>query len=188
MSSQVQVVNQALILIGADEIMSIDEASTQARKAKQIWHDIVESVQRCHPWKCCLARASLAMLTSTPAFGYAFQYQLPSNPYCLRVLEMDSPELRFTVEGRLLLTDEETANILYIAKVEDVTQWDALLRRAVSCLIASDLAYSIAQSAKLAETRYALFKEALRDARTINAQEGSPPEPDMTSSWLSARY
>jgi hypothetical protein len=175
-------------MIGADEIMSIDEASTQARKAKQIWSDTIESVQRSHPWKCCLSRASLAMMSSTPAFGYAYQYQLPTNPYCLRVLEMDSPELQFTVEGRLLLTDEETANILYIAKIEDVTQWDALLRRAVACLLASDLAYPIAQSARLADIRYTLFKEALRDARTINAQEGSPPEPDTSSSWISARY
>jgi hypothetical protein len=47
-----------------------------------------------------------------------------TNPYCLRVLEMEYPDYIFKVEnvathGRVLLTDEGTAKILYIARITD---------------------------------------------------------------------
>lgn len=186
MESQVAVVNTALIMIGSDEIIDIDEDSTPARKAKALWAGTRDAVMRTHPWKCCLARASLAMATATPAWGYSYQFQLPTDPYCLRVLRMQDLGQTYTVNGRMLLTDWSEANILYIARVTDVASWDALLKETIAARLAADLAYPIAGSSKLADSMLALYERKLREARSINAMEGTPDEFEV-SEWVDSR-
>lgn len=185
-TSVVSVVNMALTMIGADPIMSIDEDSTPAKKSKLLWDLTRDEVQRAHAWKCCLQRAELALMSDTPAFGYSYQYKLPTNPYCLRVLQMEEVSYIFTVEGRALLTDESTAKILYIKRAEDVASWDSMLKTAIAAKLAAYLAYPIAGSATLAETREKIYLAMLRDARSINAQEGTPPVYEVNE-WINSR-
>jgi hypothetical protein len=185
-SSQVSVINQALSLIGADPIMDINENSKPAKFAKILWDDTRDALQRLHPWKCCLKRQSLALMNTAPISGWSYQYTLPTNPYCLRVLQMEEAEYTYTVEGRALMTDETEAKILYIGRVEDVVLWDALLRKLMSYKLSADLAYPIAASATLAKVREEAFVEALKEARSIDGMEGPLPA-FIADDWINAR-
>ena len=54
----------------------------------------------------------MAQLAAAPAYGYDHAYQLPTSPYCLRVLELyeereDGDD--WLIEGRSLITDADTA-------------------------------------------------------------------------------
>lgn len=186
MESQTAVVNKALILIGVDEIISIDENSTPARKAKVLWPGTRDAVMRSHPWKCCTFRATLAQATETPVWGYSYQYQLPTNPYCLRVLQMEALDYIWTVQGRYLLTDEGTANILYVGRVEDVPSWDALLKDAIAARLAAELAFPLAGSSSLRETMFEFYKKLLAEARSVSAMEASAPVTEAND-WLDSR-
>ena len=186
LDSEVAVCNKALLLIGQPQIISLDEDSKAARHCNALYGQARDAVERAHPWNCCDARASLARLEDPPEFGYAYQYQLPTKPYCLRALHMENREHKFKVSGRKLLTDEGTCNLVFIARVEDVTQMDALLKEAIAARLASELAYPIARSNQLTTTRWEIYERVLAEARSIDGQEGTP-EQFEGETWLDAR-
>ena len=83
MASTVDIANFALNNLGASNITSLDENSKAARVVNQRYESVRDAVFRAHPWNCLINRASLAQETTTPAFGYTFQYALPTDPFCL---------------------------------------------------------------------------------------------------------
>jgi len=133
MTSTVDIANYALNIIGASNISSFDENSKVGRLVNQRYEGVRDAVFRSHPWNCLIRRAELAQEVETPTFGYAYQYNLPTDPFCLRVLEFSNGSLSYpqdnmtsntggpvyVIEGRKLLTDEGTARIKYIARITD---------------------------------------------------------------------
>ena len=91
------------------------------------------------PWNCLIKRADLAKDASGPTYGYSNSYTLPTDPFCLRVLEFSNGTSTypfdnltnntggsvFVIEGRKLLTDEDTAKIKFVARTEDPNEYDA---------------------------------------------------------------
>jgi hypothetical protein len=156
MTSTVDIANYALNIIGASNISALDENSKVGRLINQRYESVRDAVFRSHPWNCLIRRAELGQETDAPVFGYSKQYALPTNPFCLRVLEFSNGSLSypqdnmtsntggpvFVIEGRKLLTDEDTARIKYIARVTDPQQYDALLIDALSARLASEIAYA----------------------------------------------
>jgi hypothetical protein len=185
MVSVVGIVNSALIKIGADTITSLTDDSAEARAANAQYEKLRDEVLRAHPWNFAIARAQLPRLAEAPAFGYAHQYQLPADS--LRVLLMQGGRAAFEIEGRRLLTDEETAAVLYIRRVTDPNQFDAMFAEALATRIAADLAYPLANSTTLAGAMMQLYRDALAHARAIDGQEGGPQRALEAATWIEAR-
>jgi hypothetical protein len=160
-----------------------------------------DAVFRSHPWNCLIRRAELAQEIEAPAFGYTYQYQLPADPYCLRVLEFSNGSLSypqdnmfsntggpvFVIEGRKLLTDEGTARIKYIARVTDPQQYDASLIEALAARLAMEIAYAITGSTTVVQLASAIYDEKMREARFVDATEGAPQKLEA-SDFIEARF
>ena len=149
----------------------------RARLCNSFYADARDAVLRLHPWNFAITRASLAQLTDTPSHGFAYQYSLPTSPYCLRVLGMEYEDYIFKIEnystqGRVLLTDESSAKILYVARITDTTQFDALFVDVLTAKLAVDLTYPITNSSALQDKMQKLYELKLSDARSIDGQEG----------------
>jgi hypothetical protein len=148
-----------------------------------------------------IRRAELGQETEAPVFGYSKQYALPTNPFCLRVLEFSNGSLSypqdnmtnntggpvFVIEGRKLLTDEDTARIKYIARVTDPQQYDALLIDALSARLASEIAYAATGSTSVSQLADALYRDKLREARFVDATEGAPQKLEA-SDFIESRF
>jgi hypothetical protein len=171
MASDVAICNTALNRLGANTITSFTENSKEARLCNAEYEGIRDQVLRSHPWNCALRRATLAQESDTPSFGYAYQYILPTDPYCLRVLQMETEVEQFKVEGRKLLTDESTAKILYIGRVTDPEEFDSLLVDTLSARIAVEFAFNITGSRTLQADMFDLYNQKLALARSFDAQE-----------------
>lgn len=184
--SEVAVCNKALGLIGDKIITALDEDSKAGRLCTLLYGQCRDAVQRAHPWNCCISRATLPALSSTPDWGYDYEYALPTDPYCLRVLHMEDLSYEFKIERRKLLTNEDSCKILYVARIVAVAEWDKLLVDAVAARLAHELAIPITDSRTLAETRWALYESILSEARSIDAQEGTP-EIFEVNTWINAR-
>ena len=91
MASEVDICNSALNQLGASQIISRTENSKAARVVNQRYDFVRDKVIRCHPWNACVRRASLGQETDTPTYKYAYQYALPTDPYCLRVINISNP-------------------------------------------------------------------------------------------------
>ena len=177
MATEVSICSNALRRLGDDPITSLTDDSERARLCNAFYEDARDACLRSHPWNFAITRASLTQLSDSPVYGYDYQYALPTNPYCLRVLAMEFEDYIFKVEnfstqGRVLLTDEETAKIIYIARITDTTLFDSLFVDTLITKLASDLAYPVTNSLKVQEQMYRLYQLKLSEARSIDGQEG----------------
>ena len=188
MTSTVDIANFALNMLGASNISALDENSKVARIINQRYESARDFVFREHPWNSLIRRATLAKETASPDFGYANQFPLPVDPFCLRVLEFSNGTLSypqdnmlsnngspvFVIEGRKLLTDEGTAKIKYIARITDPNEYDSGLVEALSTYLASEISYAVTGSTTLVQLMYSKYEQVLKQARHTDATEGAP--------------
>ena len=184
MVSTVDICNRALQKLGHTKITSLDDDVKAARESARAYGPVRDAVFRDHPWNCLLTRASFAALSEAPAWGFAYQYQLPVD--CLRVLEVDT-RCVWRVEGRHILSDAGAPlNILYVRQEDDPEQYDLLLVEALASRLAGELAESLTQSNTKKEMIEREYLDALDRARRADAQEGTAQRL-FRSSWLEAR-
>lgn len=183
--TDVTICNSALLKIGADRIVSLSDTTKSAIVCAEQYPKLRDEVLTKHPWNFALARASLAPVLPAPAWGYANNFQLPTD--CLRVLSTDYPDDDFKIEGRMVLSDSSGLNILYVKQQLDTSQYTPTFAEVLSLRLAADLCYSVANSATLAKEMYQAYLDQLKAARSADAQEGSADEFTVNT-WKNARY
>ena len=183
-TSVVQIVNNALVKIGANAILTLTEDSEAARAANLIYEQIRDACIRDHVWNFAVNRVELAQNSTAPAFEFSYQYNLPSD--CLRVLQMQDMSTLYKIEGGKLLTDDGTAKILYLARVEDVNLFDAMFVEALSARLAAELSVTLSESNTLYSNMMEMYQRKISDARSMDAQESGYIEI-VADTWLDSR-
>ena len=173
MASAVDICNSALNMIGASTILALSEDSKAGRICNQRYEFVRDSVFRAHPWIALISRQTLAADSVAPSFTYSSQFTLPTDPFCLRVLKLSDPEIKFEIEGRKLLCDESTVNLVFVARITDPNQYDQLLINTIEAAMAADIAYALIGSTTLTATMYDLYRNKLTEARFVDATEGN---------------
>ena len=188
MASEVDICNSALNSIGASNIISLTEDSKAGRICNQRYPFVRDTVFRAHPWNCLIKRVELAQDSDAPAWEFAYQYTLPTDPFCLRVLEVEGEDtgVEYQVEGRKIVTDEGTVKIRYLARVEDPNEYDVNLIEVLAAAMAGELAYPLVNSASLAQQMIEVYRAKLSEARFTDATEGTPDVIDATD-FINAR-
>jgi len=185
MPSVVDICNEAMDLLGAATITSLTENSKEARLCNRRFDTVRDAVLRAHNWNVAIFRATLAKDGTSPAFGFTNQFPLPTDPYCLRVVSLHTSNVdndispydvqaMFKIEGRNVLTDEGTCNIIYVGRVTDTEQFDSLLSSTIAHRLASETAYAITGSTSVSQQIFQLYQQRLTEARSMDAIEGKP--------------
>jgi hypothetical protein len=183
-NSMVHICNKALAIIGDDRINSINEDSKRARLLKEIFACNRDSVLRLVPWNFAKVRTVLSPDSAAPAWGFTYQFTLPAD--CLRVLRLDYDEYLYRVEGRKILSDLSTINVLYISAVEDTEQFDSLFSDALAGSLAMDIAYPLTSNPAMVKVATNLYFQALAEASRINGME-SRPEAIVSDTFTNVR-
>ena len=172
MSSETEIASNALTKLGAQSITSLDDDTQRARLCRAYYPNVGDAVLRAYPWRCATIRTTLALSEDTPVGDdWAYQFQLPVDPYCLRVLQVDDGTIPFTVEGRLILCDESSLYLKFIRRMTDPGSFDSLLQEAIECRLAAELAYPVTGSPTLIKAMWELYEAKIREARTIDGME-----------------
>ncbi|MGB0785831.1 MAG: hypothetical protein ACPGRH_06695 [Alphaproteobacteria bacterium] len=179
MASFVEISSNALRLLGDDPITSLTEDSERARLVNALYEEVRDEVTRAAMWNCAKDRQVLASLATTPAFGWSYYHQLPST--CLRVIDVLSGDIRIDheVEGRKIMTDVSSVNLIFLKKITDPNDMDALFIGAYTAKLAAELAEPVTGSRSLAEQMWTLYDRKVREARTIDSQEGTVSNLDV---------
>lgn len=184
MASSVDICNLALNEIGETQITELGEDSKAARLCNLIYADTRDEVLRAHPWNFAIKRVALAQLTTTPAFEFSYEFQLPAD--CLRVIRTDDDLSSYRIEGRKLLSNNCTVKIEYISRVEDTTQFDALFIEVLVVRMAAKLAYNISDNNTLTQLLEQKYRDRMRQAKSMDGQEGTPRSVEADQ-WLNSR-
>ena len=182
-ASDLVLVNNALTLLGHDTLSNLTGTDKVTTLCLQFYQRTVDNVLRAYTWNCAMTRSAALTAGTTPAFGYAYSFTLPSG--CLRVIRMSEKEYVFKVEGAYLLTDESSAQILYIARIAP-TAMDTLLIEAISARLASLLAFPLTNSNKVAEDMWKMYLAKLDEAQNIDAFEGTADSLEADD-WINKR-
>lgn len=197
-ASDVAIANLALTKLGDLRIVDLSENTKPAREINAVYTMLRDKLQRRYVWRYAVKRDSLPALAGAPAWGYTYQFQLPSD--CLRVLQVGEyfpvPDLsnlisgggqEYQVEGRVILSnDAGPLKLRYLSRVTDPAQFDATFDEAFASLIAFTVAEALTQSGSKKEAALRDYNMALRDAVTSSAIE-NPPESLADNAWIVAR-
>lgn len=175
--SQVSICNSALVKVGAERISSIDQDTKSARILKAVYAQVRDAVLAAHPWNFAIKRAVLAPVSSTPAFEFDFAYDLPND--CLAVLSLydgatdfgGDESIDYVVEGRQILTDEESISLRYIYQNVDESSWNSYFAEAFAWRLAKEVAYNLTQSLALASACESSYQRELSLARSRDGAE-----------------
>jgi hypothetical protein len=187
--SVVSICNRALDLLGADPLTSLEDGTKTANLCLRNFTAIRDIVLRSYPWNSAMRRAALPALAELPAWGYLFQYELPTGPLperCLRVHRVARGE-NYRIEGRRILTDYPAPlQILYVAQIDDPADFDPLLAESIAARLGVYLAANLTESASRVDAMREYYLDTLALARSVDAQEGGAGELDADV-WLASR-
>jgi hypothetical protein len=193
------VLNDALSEVGAGFISDPNEPSEQARRARFLFPRVFRAELRRNAWSFALKRDLLAATGNTPAFQFAYEYQLPvdfirlwtiGDGYNEMVLDVgnSSDVSPYAIENRHILTNiGAPLPIRYVFDVsEDVNSWDSLFRDVIAIRLAMKLVPALSKSDSKFQLLAAEYKQAIKDAKRVNAIE-LPPQPRADDSWMVGR-
>lgn len=175
--SETDIANLALAHLGEAPIQSLDENNAASRACALHYPQTRDELLRAHRWNFAVTRVALSELDDEPPFGWLHQFELPAD--CLRVLEFNDSEIgdviseEFVIEGRAVLTDAETVNLIYLRRAEDVGQYDSLFVDALSLRLAIKLSETIRGTTSKTEQLLKAYESLIAPlARRVDANEG----------------
>lgn len=191
-ATEAELCNLALARIGEREyIDNLDEDTVPAQACKVHYATARDAVLASFPWRFATHRAALALVANATRDGWLYVYALPTG-----LLEAQriwagrgvTPELRIPFElegdatvGRVLLTDQPSAVLVYTARVEAVTRFPPLFIDTLAWRLATELALALPVKPNIAAVMEAKYKAALAGAAAQElrqSQEDAPPEAE----------
>lgn len=195
MAGRVDLYNQAYLLLEEGKrVESPTEDSVQANRMNLIYESTRDELLEEFSWSFAKTRTTRASI-GTPAFGWKYQYTLPSDlirllplryeghyegepiPYSLESYVQDetNPE---TTRVLVLLTDcPPPLEIHYIARVTNEAQFTPLFKRALICKLALNVAHSMTGKQSYVERVKQMYDEALMKAKSSDGVQGTIQRP-----------
>lgn len=196
MSSQLDVYNLALSHVSAAAVQSLTERTKEARECNKLYPVARDSMLESHDWGVARKRKVLALLEETYS-GWDYAYAWPADCVAPRKI-YDATEANNTVpipydigvndalNRRIILTNEEDAELIYTAKVENVTLFSAMMVDALGYRLAADLAVPLRSDSRLQRSLMSQFLGLVSSAQT-NAANTEEQQPDKISDFQKAR-
>jgi hypothetical protein len=193
-TSDVQICNIALTRLGNERVLTaLTQANKEGRLCALHYPLARDAVLAAHPWNFAVRRVDLALEDATPPFEYTYRYPLPSD--CLKVIRTEDEAAGFSddyriesvASGLVLLSENSVVAIEYIARIEDVALFSPLFVDVLAQRIAAELAPAFADSQSMAQQLWQIYEAKLREARSVDAQEGTPRN-QVFDTWVNARF
>ena len=175
--SDTSIVNMALHRLGTERINALSDNNKRAKLMNDIFDTIRKVTLENGGWSFARKRVKLSPTTTTPEFGFTYQFLLPSD--CLKALTVQDSSLidiTYKKEGRFLYSDEPLLYVVYIYDIEDDSQYSGLFKRAFALELAVEGSYSMNQNVKMRESFIAELDDKYSDARCNDSQEAGPDE------------
>lgn len=195
MASQVQIAKLALQHVGDRfDISSMTEVTPEAEQVNLIFNDTRDALLRQHPWNFAKKFLSPATLTGTVPGGWTFMYLYPTD--AVRILGITNPlgrgmtPIEFEIArygtNRVVLTDQEDAELIYTARITTTEDFDPEFVMALSYQLAAKLAMPLTGDRGIAGELEKLATIYCNSAWETDASEGiEPAKPE--ADWITAR-
>lgn len=187
-TSNEEIVNGALSLLGVSPITTIGEDSVAGGLASRDYERVRDELLASHPWGFATKRVMLAELAAPDeGTGYTRRFQVPAD--YLRVIEViDQEDDAWSVEDRELWTNiDGELWVRYIAKVVAPGKFSLPFVEALEHRLSARWAEALTRSSDLKTQVRGDAEYTLRAARSADGQESSIRVVDMPGGWVNER-
>ena len=184
MASKIELISNALILIGDTSINNLIGDDRRKNVARNLYTNIVNNELTKHRWGFARTKGQLSLLVAKPLDGeWASAYELPSD---LLVLIKLHPNTNYQVYGSTVYCN--TNQSLYCDYIYSApeAEWPAYFSKMIEYALARDFSTSIRDSAALRGAMAAEYENASRMARYTDSQQ-HPQTPIQNHPLINAR-
>ena len=185
MAGEVDIANRALSKLGEVRITSLTDNNKGARAMLARLEFLRDAELEAHPWRFAIVRTTLPALVTTPAYGYSYEYQRPADD--LRPIQVGDHAVNintigvqytgggpidpgFEAIGQVIQTNMPAPlKYEYISRVTVAGLFPPLFVEALACRLAMDAAEELTQSASKFDRASTQYKDAISEARRVNA-------------------
>jgi hypothetical protein len=196
MSSAVEICNLGLSHLGAYGILDLEERTKEARECKRLYPIARDAMLESHDWGVVRKRKSMALLEDTySGFLYAYSWPqdciMPRKIYDAAEVPGSEPiKFEFGVNDglnrRIILTDQEDAEIIYTAKVTDANLYTSMMIDALGYRLAAELSIPLRTDSNLRDKMMNVFLRLVSAAQQSSAN-GEEKKPETISDFQKAR-
>ena len=166
------IVNRALLKLGQETVIDLTEDNERARAANALYNSVRDTLLSTYRWNFATKRAILEACELTPAFGFKYQYDLPSD--FLRLISLpDAPDNardNYAIEQQHILTDYKSPlKIIYTARVTRANLFPPYFIEAFACLLAYELCDRLKQDVSRKNVLMQEYEMTIREAKKSNA-------------------
>ena len=180
--SKVQLVSNALILLGAEPISSFTDGTTESKVAANLYETSYLSMLSSHNWNFATKKVKLARLAEAPLNEYQYQFQLPTD---MVKLITTIPASTYRVLGDKLYSDSSEIEIDYIWKITE-DQFPSYFVKAFEFYLAVQFAVPITEDLNKQEMMQRHFERESRNARYSDSQS-APSTPIVDDPYIRVR-
>lgn len=181
-ASKVNIIKDALLLIGEQEIQSLTDDSFAVQVAVRRFEPLYEDLLTKSRWRFAAKKATLSRLVAEPLNEWSYAYQLPGD-LCL-IVKTD-PMCDYEVYGDTIYANASALDLDYIYKPEvgDLPPYFSLL---LTYRCAFEWARPVTEGASRKEELRVMYMEQLNAARYADSQ-GRPNAPFSDSPFTVGR-
>lgn len=177
--TEVEIINLALSDCGTALINTIDDDSAEARQAKAKYGAIRDAVLEAREWTFAKQRILLDQDPVSPAFGYIYQYILPSSTIrVIRVYDTSSttenpdPVDDWVREGFRVLTNEPAPIYAEVIARVGEGSFSPGMVLALSARLTSVFAIPLTENRQLAKDYLDFYRAQITDAASLDGSQG----------------
>lgn len=192
--TEVDLSNMALTMIGQQPISLLTDDNNRATMCNKRLGDVRDTVLRSHKWNAATKRATLAKTVTSPEFGFANQFQLPT--LFIKMIATDLEGQAYKIEAgnestggdsQILLTDADTLKIVYVYQLTDVSKMDSTLKHAIACRLAADIALPLTGDLNISDMMYKKYSQILADAKFEDSSSMAAYDKLVPGEWTMGR-
>lgn len=185
MASKIDLVSNALVLIGDSPLTSLTGTSRAQEVANKLYDNIVQNELTKFRWGFARKKAQISLTTDVPVDDeYRSIYQLPTDRlFIIKVY----PNQNYQLYGDKLYAN--TSDALYVDYIYNVpeTEWPVYFSKMIEYALAKDFATSIRDSAAARQEMAAEYVNASRMARFTDSLQ-YPQTPIQSNPFVDVRY
>jgi len=174
-STDIEVAQKAMVLIGLEPLTSFTDNTDEALVANTIYEDVVSDCLAATNWNFATGQKQLSRLTDVPVDRWEAAYALPTEPNVIQVqtVTIDDVVQRYDIYERYIYINAETDDEVVLNYIfrPDTQYWPPAFTMWVIFRLASVLALSVTRKADVASSYTTLAENQFRKAKARDSQQ-----------------
>lgn len=169
----IDVINRALVRVGASKITSLTDGSTEASVAAEEYEALVRARLTGHRWRFATAQVTLNRLVATPEARWQYAFQAPPDALLVNAVTNGGRLVKYDRFGDKVFTDTDAELVCDYCFRPDEVRWPPYFADAITHELAHAFSLSIARDEVLARNIGSRLERLWGQARLADSQQQS---------------